>query len=76
MIDASFLCFMNGTNADDIMMTWFGFLVTSHLAYMMHMHMHGTHDLYKTSTSKYLSGLACMQTDMNLVIITTYIFGY
>ena len=60
-------------NADDIMMMWFTLyanLVTSHLPCVAHMHMHGTCALCKTSTSKYSSGLACMQADSNLAIIT------
>ena len=50
-------------NADDIMMTWLVLyvnLVTSHLACMTHVHVHGTHALCGTSASKYLSGLAYM----------------
>ena len=36
----------------------------------MCMQMHGAHALCKNSTSKYLSGLACMQADSNLAKIT------
>ena len=61
-------------NATDAMMTWFALymnLVMSCLACMMHMHMHGAHALCKTSVSKCLSGLVCMQADPNLAKITT-----
>ena len=34
------------------------------------MHVHGAHALYKYGTSKYPSGLACMQADSNLWKIT------
>ena len=34
-------------------------------------HMYDAHALCKTSASKYLSGLACMQADPNLAKITT-----
>ena len=33
-------------------------------------HVHGACSLYKYGMSKYLSGLACMQADLNLVKIT------
>ena len=46
-------------------------LVTSHLACTMHVNVHGTCAPCRTSTSKYSSGLACMQVDPNLAKITT-----
>ena len=61
-------------NANDIMMTWFALYVNpliTHWACMTCMHVHGTCALCKTSTSKYLSSLACMQADMNIVKITS-----
>ena len=64
-------------NADDVMMMWFTLyanLVTSHLAYAMCMHMHGTHTLYRNSKYKYLSDLACMQAISNLMKITAAYF--
>ena len=33
-------------------------------------HMHGTHALYKYGMSKYLSGLVCMQANLNLGKLT------
>ena len=60
-------------NTDDIMMTWFALfanLVTSHLACKSCTSMHGTHAQNKNGASKYLSGLACMQADLNLEKIT------
>ena len=60
-------------NANDVMVTWFASyasLVTSHLACMMHMHIHGICALHKYGISKYPSGLACMQADSNLGKIT------
>ena len=61
-------------NADDLMMTWFTLymqtLVTSYMACVMHVHVHGTHALCKTSTSKYLSGMECVQANLNLAKIT------
>ena len=61
-------------NTDDIMMMWFTLyanLVMSCLACAMHVCMHGAHALCRTSTSKYLGGLACTQADPNLVKITS-----
>ena len=60
-------------NANGVTMMWFALyvnLVTSCLACMTHMPMHGTHALHRTSVSKYLSGLACTQADPNLAKIT------
>ena len=60
-------------NTADIIMTWFTLyanLVTSPLACVTHMCMHGTHALCRTIMSKYLSGLGCMQVNMNLAKIT------
>ena len=60
-------------NANDIMMTWFALfvnLVMSHLACTLCACMHGTHALNKYGASKYLSGLACMQADLNLGKLT------
>ena len=60
-------------NTNDIMMTWFTLyvnMVKSHQACTTCIHVHGTGALCKTSTSKYLSGLACTQAHMNLVKIT------
>ena len=54
-------------NADDAIMTWFALYVN--LSDVMS-GMHDTYDLCKTSTSKYLSGLACMQANPNLAKIT------
>ena len=45
-------------------------LVTSCQACVTCVHKHGTCALTNMSASKYLSGLACMQADMNLVKIT------
>ena len=45
-------------------------LVTSHLACASHACMYGTCPLCKNSVSKYLSGLACMQANLNLGKIT------
>ena len=62
------------TNADDVMMTWFALfknLVTSCLACMSCMHMHGVHALIKNGVPKYLSGLACTQANSNLGKLTT-----
>ena len=61
-------------NATVIMVTWFTLYanrVTSHLACAMHTCMHGPCPLCKTSASKYLSGLVCMQANTNLAKITT-----
>ena len=46
-------------------------LVMSGHACMVHSCVHGACALCKTSTSKYLSGLACTQAELNLVKITT-----
>ena len=57
-------CHEWNANADDVMMMWFSLyanLVTLYLACVTCMHMHGAHSLCKTSVSKYLRGLACMQ---------------
>ena len=62
-------------NADDVMTKWFTLYVnpvTSHLACTMH----AIHALCRTRASKYFSGLACMQADVNLVKITPTHFGY
>ena len=51
-------------NTNDVMMMWFALyvnLVMSCLACEMCMSMHGVCALFKTSTSKSLSGLACAQ---------------
>ena len=59
---------------NDIMITWFTLyanLVTSHLACMTCMHLHGTCALYKYGAPKYPSVLASMQADLNLEKITT-----
>ena len=56
------------------MMTWFASYVNpvlSHLACVMHVHMHGACALYKYGMFKNPSGLACMQADLNLEKITT-----
>ena len=61
-------------NTNDVMMMWFALyvnLVTSHQACMTCVHVHGTHALCKSSASKYLSDLVCMQADPNLAKITT-----
>ena len=55
------------------MMTWFAFyanLVMSWQACVTRAHMHGTHALSDMGASNYLSGLVCMQADMNLVKIS------
>ena len=60
-------------NTDDFMMMWFALyadLVTSHLACMMHIHMHGICALNKYVASEQSSGLACTQADLNLAKIT------
>ena len=60
------------------MMMWFALhvnLVMSHLACMMHAHVHGACDLYKTCPSKYSTGLVYKQADPNLVKITAEYFG-
>ena len=60
-------------NTNDIMMMWFTLfvnLVTSHLACALHALVHGAHALYKYDMSKYLSGLACLQADLNIEKIT------
>ena len=64
-------------NADDIMVTWFALfaiLVMSHLASTLHMCVYGTCAVYKDGASKYLSGLAFTQADLNLEKITTSYF--
>ena len=56
------------------MMMWFALfvnLVTSCLACMTCMPLHGACALNKQGMSKYLSGLACTQADLNLEKITT-----
>ena len=58
----------------NIMMMWFTLyadLVISCLACMTCACIHGRCDLCRTSESKYLSYLACMQADLNLTKITT-----
>ena len=60
-------------NANDVMMTWFTFfvnLVKSSLACASHMHIHSAHALIKYGTSKYLSGLVCIQANSNLGKLT------
>ena len=60
-------------NADDIMMTYFALfanLVSSHLACMSCMHMHGACALIKYGMPKYLSGLVCTQANSNLGKLT------
>ena len=60
-------------NADDVMMTWFTSftnLVTSHLACVLHVHMHGACVLITYDMPKYPSGLACLQSDSNLGKLT------
>ena len=60
------------TNANDVIITWLTLyvdLVTSCLACVTHVHMHGTHALCKTSMSKYSSGLVCMQANPNFAKI-------
>ena len=61
-------------NANDVMVTWFTLyasLVMSSWACASCTCMHGTCALCKNSMSKYLSGLVCMQADLNLQKITT-----
>ena len=60
-------------NTDDIMMTWFTLhvnLAMSCLACTMCMDVHGACALCRTSTSKYFSGLVCMQANPILAKIT------
>ena len=50
-------------NDNDVMMMW----LTSYTNPSdVHVHMHDTHALCKNSTSKYMSGLACMQANVNI----------
>ena len=64
------------TNSNDVMMTGFtsfvnlGMSCLAYLAYAMHTDMHGAGALHKYGTSKYQSGLACTQADLNLEKIT------
>ena len=61
------------TNANDIMMTWFGIyanLVMLCLACKTCAHVNGTCALCRNSMSMYSSSLECMQADPNLVKIT------
>ena len=65
-------------NTNDVMMTWFALfanLVTSCLACVSCTCMHSTHALVKYGVPKYLSGLACMQANLNLGKLTTSHFG-
>ena len=60
-------------NANDVMMMWFTLfanLVTSSQACQSCTHMHGAHALYIYGASKYPSGLACTQANLNLEKIT------
>ena len=60
-------------NSNDVMMTGFASFVNlgmSCLAYAMHTDMHGACALHRYGTSKYQSGLACTQADLNLEKIT------
>ena len=63
-------CGMNGTqNANDVMMMCHAShvnLVTSHLACASHACMNGACAQNKYGASKYPSGLACTQADLNL----------
>ena len=58
-----------------ILFTLYVNLVMSCLVCMMHAHMHGAHALCKNSVSKYLSGLACMKTNLKLAKITASYFA-
>ena len=61
-------------NDNDTMMTWFPLFVDhvmSHLACATSACMHGEHTLNIYGMSKYPSGLACIQADLNLEKITT-----
>ena len=65
-------------NANDVMMmsfTLFASLVKSCLACTSHACMHGTCALVKYGTSKYLSGLAWMQANLNLGKLIATHFG-
>ena len=60
-------------NADDVIMMWFALfanLAMSCLACVSCMCMHGACDLYKYGASKYPSGLAFMQANLNLECTT------
>ena len=50
-------------------------LVPSDLTCVTHTCVHGTYALCETSMSKYSSGLACMQANLNLVKIPDSHFG-